>query len=165
LRCRFDKTKEQRKGPGLKAALSPSSSRDLKCLRENSSFVGRKNGSPVDCSYSVAPYGLKVCFLASPRIASSTPRTKSCPWGPRPGLVSFAPYGRSCRCALRSWAIILRSLREVLPLRGLKSSVLTQTLKLHRSCATCGTLRLRSGQALNPCPFKTSRSQDFSATC
>ena len=43
----------------------------LKCLRENSSFVGRKNGSLLDCSYSVAPTGLEICFLASPRIAFS----------------------------------------------------------------------------------------------
>jgi hypothetical protein len=118
--------------------------RGLKCLRESSSFVGRNNGSRLDCWYSVAPTGLEICFLAFPRIASKPGAAGSdfilgyylsLPTGgfaaarSYPGPLSLAPYGRFCRCAVVSWSVVSRSLREVLPLRGLKSSVLTQTLK------------------------------------
>ena len=85
-------------------AMSKNIDQGLKRLR------GNKRAGSIQAAQTVlriraAPTGLQVNFRVLPRIAS-------------------APSARTS-----SWAIILRSPRELLPLRGLVSPVLTQTPK------------------------------------
>ncbi len=86
--------------------------RGAKFPRENSFFVGLKNGSPFDCSFSGAPTGLKICFLASPRIASlpgglglHPPPQRRRPVAGDPGLGYYPSLPTGGFAATRRWRV------------------------------------------------------------